>query len=131
MAKLKTAQAPPEPAAEVVHATVPTPLQPEDLMCPVGYVQVKESDYHQLIETAKKLIAQKKELSEKNDEYKEDLGTIVKSLVALGPLVGQGGFSPASIMKLMQNKDKLAESLKPMFEVLEKYTTPAPAQLTA
>jgi len=130
MAKKLTAPAPPEPAAEV-YATVPTPLHPEDLMCPAGYVQVKESDYHQLIETAKKLISQKKELSEKNDEYKEDLSTIVKSLVALGPLVGQGGFSPASIMKLMQNKDKLAESLKPMFEVLEKYTTPAPAQLTA
>lgn len=130
----KKTNAPDQDAAapmEVVKASVPTPLQPEDLMCAPGYKVVKEADYEQLVDLVPKLIQQKKDLHNQNEIYKKDLGTMIQCLVELQPLVGSGGFSPAAIMKLMQNKDKLAAGLKPMFEVIEKYTTPAPAaQLT-
>lgn len=112
---------------EVVKASVPTPLQPEDLMCAPGYKVVKESDYEQLVDLVPKLIQQKKDLHNQNEVYKKDLGTMIQCLVELQPLVGNGGFNPAAIIKLMQNKEKLAAGLKPMFEVIEKYTTPAPA----
>lgn len=113
--------------AEAVKSAVPTPLHPEDLMCAPGYKVVKEEDYNRVIEITQKLITQKKELSEQNQVYKDDLHTIVQCLVELQPLVGSGGFNPSAIMKLMANKEKLAAGLKPMFEVIEKYTTPAPA----
>lgn len=118
--------------AEQAKAAVPTPLAPEDLMCAPGFITVKEADYHQLLDLSKKLIEQKAELHEQNEVYKKDLRTIVECLVQLQPLVGNGGFNPAAIMKLMQNKDKLAAGLAPMFEVIGKYTTPAQAdQLSA
>jgi hypothetical protein len=117
--------------AEVVKASIPTPLRPEDLMCPPGYKVVKEEDYDRVVTITQKLIGQKKELYDQNEVYKSDLHTIVQCLVELQPLVGGGGFNPAAIMKLMANKEKLAAGLKPMFEVIEKYTTQAPAaQLT-
>lgn len=112
----------------VVVANVPTPLGPDDLMVPPGMKLVKEADYDKLLEISQQLIDQKKVLRASNDEYKADITTMVSCLVALAPLVGGGGgFTPANIMKLMQNKDKLAAGMQPMFEVIQKYTTPAPA----
>ena len=117
---------------EKVQATVPTPLGPADLITPAGHILVNESEYTQLLDLSEKLIDQKKKLYDQNSEYKTDLHTIVECLVGLGPLVGQGGFTPGNIMKLMQNKEKLAAGMKPLFEVIEKYTAPAPvAQLSA
>jgi len=110
-----------------VVATTPTPLGFDDLMVPKGMKLVNEEAYDRLITVTQDLIQQKKDLRAKNDEYKADIGTMVNCFVQLGPLVGSGGFNPSSLMKLMQNKDKLLAAIAPMAQVVDKYTAPAPA----
>ncbi len=124
---IKMQPAHPAPPAPAPVATTPTPLSYDDLMVPKGMMLVNEEAYNRLTDVAQQLVQQKKELRAKNDEYKQDITTMVNCFVQLAPLVGNGGFNPKSLMTLMQNKDKLMAAIGPMAQVVDKYTAPAPA----
>lgn len=97
-----------------------------------GQIAVNEADYEKLIETTQTLIEQKRQLGEMVKGYREDITTVVNCLLgtATGGLFSGEGFSVASVMKIVQNKDVLIEQLKPLGAFLTKYTTD-PATATA
>ena len=106
--------------------TLPTGKKPASVVVPTHKKLVDIADYDALITTCRALV-------DKNNELKEDLGKMIGALMnpVLSALLGNEGVSMMSLMNVLKHKDKLAEQLHPMMEVLKKYTTEAPAPTTA
>lgn len=86
-------------------------------------VLVDEKQYNEAVALLQEQNGKLKMANTRNDVMKADLATVCNCFGDIAGLLGDGGFSMAAVMKLVQQKDTLAEKFKPMGAVLEKYTT--------
>lgn len=89
------------------------------------FVSVNKHEFEKLKEVTAALIEQKHQLQAANDELKADLRAVVTSLGGLGEMIGGGSLNVSTIMKIMQKKESLADQVKPLAAVLQKYSVVA------
>jgi hypothetical protein len=68
------------------------------------------------------LIAVNKSLATENTELKADLGIIISGFGDVAGMFAGKGLSMGTLTTILQKKDKLAATMAPAFEVIQKYT---------